>query len=894
MIDDGDEEESGVREVHLKSESYALPSIKAHETRQLTLGEIQSSINSSTSRVEISSEAPQSRHGSKDFTLNSIDRDAFKADAPGCGVKSERCHVRPWRMMKNALKVSSIATSIARRQKARDAANDSAFLEYFSTQRPLSAAKYPRTRSYPDYQTTLTTVGPGIALDRRTMGIGMPQTTLISPVTCHPDRHPQKSGLLLADSRNRPPLRKTSSPIETFVYTEEVSSTPSCSNPTVTHNTEGPANTTPSNRQGQRPVFVQRAIIWFFRVLCYLPARCLCLSTEDKLHDTTSKRPTIKNRFFTDYIISPQGNFLFMWLGIVAVATVYNLWSAIMRQAFAEVQAGKALMWIILDGLADLIYVTDIVVQFRTSYLEKGLVVKSSHKIAQHYIWTKAFFLDVFSLLPLDFLQLFIGVQPLLRFPRFLKCWRAWDWKVMVENRTSYPNAWRVVTLIHILFLGCHWFASFYYLLSEYDKFADDWGYPDPSTPVLQSLSMKYLQSFYWATLTLTTIGDINAPAQTNQYAFTTATYLIGVFVFATIVGQVGNIINNRNAARLSFEQILDNAKYYMNTHKVPKGLRTRVLRWYDYAWQRRQLFGENDLSSLGLLPDKLKTELALHVHLETLKKVTIFHECRPEFLHDLVLKMKPYIFTPGDLICRNGEVAREMFIVADGVLEVIGKSGIVIKRLGAGDFFGEIGILCINAGANKRTADVRAVGYAELFVLSREDVLAALADHPDAHAIIVEHATKRLIESRSREDAEIGLRPQTNEVVPSEPTSPFVSRPEEDCTTRPRIYDSSIQQPTPSTSFPPNQPALTSYQPFGSRQQALGDIDKEVHQSISSLTKCINETMSLLNTYASRLSARDERINALMTENATLRALLARYQTVKEGEGANEGDTDA
>ncbi len=28
----------------------------------------------------------------------------------------------------------------------------------------------------------------------------------------------------------------------------------------------------------------------------------------------------------------------------------------------------------------------------------------------------------------------------------------------------------------------------------------------------------------------------------------------------------------------------------------------------------------------------------------------------------------------------------------------------------------------------------MRAVGYAELFVLSREDVLSALADHPDAH----------------------------------------------------------------------------------------------------------------------------------------------------------------
>ena len=52
--------------------------------------------------------------------------------------------------------------------------------------------------------------------------------------------------------------------------------------------------------------------------------------------------------------------------------------------------------------------------------------------------------------------------------------------------------------------------------------------------------------------------------------------------------------------------------------------------------------------------------------------QVTIFKACQPEFLHDLVLKMRAYIFTPGDLICRKGEVAREMFIIADGILEVI------------------------------------------------------------------------------------------------------------------------------------------------------------------------------------------------------------------------------
>ena len=65
-----------------------------------------------------------------------------------------------------------------------------------------------------------------------------------------------------------------------------------------------------------------------------------------------------------------------------------------------------------------------------------------------------------------------------------------------------------------------------------------------------------------------------------------------------------------------------DGAKLYMRKHEVPKVMQVRVQRWCDYAWSRGRMQGALDINSLKMLPDRLKTELALHVHLDILKQV--------------------------------------------------------------------------------------------------------------------------------------------------------------------------------------------------------------------------------------------------------------------------------
>ena len=113
------------------------------------------------------------------------------------------------------------------------------------------------------------------------------------------------------------------------------------------------------------------------------------------------------------------------------------------------------------------------------------------------------------------------------------------------------------------------------------------------------------------------------------------------------------------------------------------------------------------------------------------------------------MLKLKLQVFSPGDYVCRKGDVGKEMYIIKKGKLDVVAPDGVkVFVTLGEGVVFGELSIMNIPGSkmGNRRTANVRAKGYADLFTLSKDDLWEALEEYPEAKDVLMEKGRQILL----------------------------------------------------------------------------------------------------------------------------------------------------
>lgn len=128
---------------------------------------------------------------------------------------------------------------------------------------------------------------------------------------------------------------------------------------------------------------------------------------------------------------------------------------------------------------------------------------------------------------------------------------------------------------------------------------------------------------------------------------------------------------------------------------------------------------------------EKRDRERELERRDRVLRCVDFLEVLPPEKHRELAAAARVRLFAPGEVVFRQGERSSDLYVIDRGEAVVeLGRDGsvVAVAKLGAGKFFGEMGLMT----GQPRRATVRAVTECELLVIDHEAFQAALASTPE------------------------------------------------------------------------------------------------------------------------------------------------------------------
>ena len=126
---------------------------------------------------------------------------------------------------------------------------------------------------------------------------------------------------------------------------------------------------------------------------------------------------------------------------------------------------------------------------------------------------------------------------------------------------------------------------------------------------------------------------------------------------------------------------------------------------------------------------------------LEALRRAPLFEGLTKKELTELARATDELSVPAGTVLCREGSLGSEFFVLVDGSAEVT-KGGKALATRSGGEFFGEIALIA----TTKRTATVTATTDLRCFVLTSRAFRRVLDDNRDVERKVTQALAERLL----------------------------------------------------------------------------------------------------------------------------------------------------
>ena len=458
-------------------------------------------------------------------------------------------------------------------------------------------------------------------------------------------------------------------------------------------------------------------------------------------------------------VFSPESSFRMFWDMFVGVLVVYYTIIVPARMAFDT--ASPSNTEILVDIAFNVVFIIDILLNFRTAVKIDGVLIDDLKRIRNSYCksW---FFIDFVSSIPFDLIFVLAGdgedvemntkassINKILKFFRIFKLLRMLRLSRILARIERYakvdPSLIRLTKLVGILVSTWHMIACCYWYVAMIHV---NGGIDTAWIPPLRILSSRifseqYAHAFFWAVAVTSGIGWDISPETPSEVYFTTVAIVTGLLMYAIIIGSASTLLSNLDVVQQERKRKLDEIRAYLCHRKVGKDLREEIFEFYEYLFSCNvNSFKESNV--LSELPPSLQLKLNLAVNRQIVNSVPLFSNCSQAVLASVIEQLYQVVLLPGEYACEQGDAGEEMYFIVRGRIQIIYEDDSGFRKELAirkdGDFFGETALI----NNQPRSASAKALTYCDMLVLSRSGFEVIKEQHECVFDTVEKASTKR------------------------------------------------------------------------------------------------------------------------------------------------------
>ncbi|KAF0697072.1 Aste57867_12219 [Aphanomyces stellatus] len=445
------------------------------------------------------------------------------------------------------------------------------------------------------------------------------------------------------------------------------------------------------------------------------------------------------------FMLDPESKPRLSWDALIALTTVFLAWRLPYSLAFESDQEFVEQAWsVAFNNFSAVIYILDVVANFRTGFRNDIELVMDPKKVAMNYCrsW---FFIDVAGSIPFEvFVKNSSGIErkAVKTTLKYLKIPRLFRLARVIRFVRKHMQFMYSLQLSVVYISICHWVACLGPTL-----FPEGISMPDPFT--------RYGYYAYIAVTAMLNLGRIDEAPPENQLTLAVLS-VFGFFLLCLVGSSITAIFVSKSSRASEYQDKIRAVMSDLKALQVPRELRQAAKNYYEMLWRVKKtsdryekfIYEDQDLSPT------IRAEIALHIHRRAIAVVPLFKGCTDDCLASVVMRLRTHLYMAHDVIFHKGEPGRSMLIIIRGKVKIIGADNrTLVAVLKEGSFFGEIGLL----QNTTRSCTVIAATFCEMKSLDQGDAEVIFSLYP--------HILERLYRESDRRKRDNSNRSSFNSI---------------------------------------------------------------------------------------------------------------------------------